>query len=55
MSKEEQCITINIGECGIRFGNTVWENYFVDHKINKDGTLKQKFDDDNYNALHQEI
>lgn len=33
-----EVLTISVGQGGIQLGNSIWEQYCVEHKINKDGT-----------------
>jgi len=40
-----EVLTVNVGQAGIQLGNAVWAQYCAEHRINKDGTLKDKKDD----------
>ena len=39
-------VTVNVGECGINVGHTVWQQYCAEHKIDCDGILPKNNDDD---------
>eukprot|EP01083_Nonionella_stella_P218302 782938_1 len=32
-------ISLDVGQCGIQFGNTVWQQYLAEHNIKLDGSL----------------
>ncbi len=34
-----EIITVNVGQCGIQLGETVWQQYCCEHDINKNGYL----------------
>ena len=37
-----EILTVNVGECGCKFGDIVWKNYLKQHKIDFDGKLDKK-------------
>ena len=41
---QKEILTINIGECGINLGNTVWEQYCAEHDIDNKGDRKDDTD-----------
>jgi len=43
-----EVLTVNVGQAGIQLGNAVWTQYCCEHKIEKDGQLKEDAGDDKY-------
>eukprot|EP01084_Bolivina_argentea_P047153 86871_1 len=37
---QREILTINIGECGVRLGHAVWEQYCMEHEMNEFGSKK---------------
>eukprot|EP01084_Bolivina_argentea_P255121 429025_1 len=35
-----EIITINVGECGVQFGHTIWKQYCTEHGIDKNGIIR---------------
>ena len=47
-------LTVNVGECGINVGHTVWQQYCVEHNINCGGELKNNGDDGDFRSFFEE-
>ncbi len=52
MAKE--IVTINVGEGGINFGNTVWRQYNVEHDINQYGIQQTQREDNTFLNFYNE-
>jgi len=49
-----EVLTINIGQCGVQLGETIWRQYCHEHKIGKDGKMKKKCEDTSFICFFEE-
>ena len=42
-----EVLTVNVGECGINVGHTVWQQYCAEHNIECDGLLSKNIPNNN--------
>jgi len=49
-----EVLTINVGQCGIQMGSTVWEQYCAEHGIKKDGSNPETGDDGTFQCFFEE-
>ena len=50
----KEVVTLNIGEAGINFGDTVWRQHNAEHGINQYGILQSKSDDNRFSTFYHE-
>jgi len=49
-----EVLTINVGQCGIQMGSTIWEQYCAEHGIEKDGSNPSTHDDGTFQCFFEE-
>eukprot|EP01084_Bolivina_argentea_P152343 265768_1 len=49
-----EIITLNIGQCGIQMGHTVWRQYCKEHNIDKNGKMTTENDDESFLVFFEE-
>jgi len=49
-----EVLTINVGQCGIQLGSTIWEQYCAEHGIKKDGSNPSTADDGTFQCFFEE-
>ena len=51
-----ECISIHIGQAGCQIGNSCWELYCLEHRLNPDGTpIKETTDGSMSSAMSREV
>ena len=49
-----EVLTINVGQCGIQLGATIWEQYCAEHGVKKDGANPSTTDDGTFQCFFEE-
>eukprot|EP00486_Rosalina_sp_Unknown_P008139 CAMPEP_0201591484 /NCGR_PEP_ID=MMETSP0190_2-20130828/189653_1 /ASSEMBLY_ACC=CAM_ASM_000263 /TAXON_ID=37353 /ORGANISM="Rosalina sp." /LENGTH=353 /DNA_ID=CAMNT_0048049845 /DNA_START=107 /DNA_END=1164 /DNA_ORIENTATION=- len=49
-----EVLTINVGQCGVQLGETIWRQYCHEHKIGKEGKMITKCTDKSFMCFFEE-